>query len=163
MSTIEPGNATEGGSGGGPMGGTIRLAPGVRIDEGKVVFNTSRSSGPGGQNVNKRETKVELRVDIDDLHLPRDARTRLLRLAGDRVTDEGVIRIVCEQTRSQRRNRELAISRLAELVAKSLRAPKKRTRTKPTKSSQRRRIDEKVKRGQRKRERERNRGRNLDE
>lgn len=146
-----------------PNPGQIRLAPGVRIDEGALDFQTSRSSGPGGQNVNKRETKVELRVSIEAIPLPREARARLLRLAGDRVSDEGVLRIECQETRSQRRNRELALDRLRELVVKSQRRPKRRIRTKPTKASQRRRVDEKVARGKRKRERQRNKGRKPDE
>ncbi|CAE7223667.1 arfB [Symbiodinium necroappetens] len=146
-----------------PPPGSIRLAPGVRIDEGKLTFVTSRSSGPGGQNVNKRETKVELRVSIDDIPLKPDARARLKRLAGSRLTDEGILQITAEDTRSQRRNRELTVARLAELVAKALTRPARRVRTKPTKGSIRRRLDEKTRRGQRKAERSRNKGRGHDE
>ena len=143
--------------------GRVRLAPGVRVDEGALSFHTSRSSGPGGQNVNKRDTKVELRVPVDAIPLSREARSRLTRLAGDRVTESGELRIECQETRSQRRNRDIAVDRLRELVVKALKKPKRRIRTKPTKASQRRRVEEKVARGQRKRERQRNRGRGLDE
>jgi len=141
-----------------PSPSTVRLAPGVFLDAGRLTYLTSRSSGPGGQNVNKRETKVELRVSIEDLPLKPDARARLVRLAGERLTSEGILQLVCEETRSQRRNRELVLARLCEIVAKALKPPVRRIRTKPTKGSIRRRLDEKNKQGKRKDERRRNKG-----
>jgi len=137
---------------------SIRLAPGVFIPPAAMSFLTSRSSGPGGQNVNKRDTKVELRIAISEIPLRADARGRLRKLAGSRLTEDGLLQIVCEETRSQRQNRAICISRLSELVARSLEKPKPRRKTKPTKSSVRRRLDGKTKQGQRKKERTRNNG-----
>ncbi len=146
-----------------PPPGSLRLAPGVRIDEGRLSFSTSRSSGPGGQNVNKRDTKVELRLEIGDLPMPPDARARLARLLGTRLSEDGTIRIVCDETRSQKNNRQRAIARLAEFVVRAMRKPVRRVKTKPTRSSVRRRLDEKTKQGKRKQERARNKGRTRDE
>jgi len=146
-----------------PSPASVRLAPGVYLDSGRLTYLTSRSSGPGGQNVNKRETKVELRVAIGDIPLRTDARARLARLAGERLTKDGVLQLVCEQTRSQRQNRGLVLARLCELVAKAQRPPIKRIRTKPTKGSIRRRLDEKTRRSKRKDDRKRNKDGDLPE
>lgn len=108
-----------------------------------------RSSGPGGQNVNKVSTAVELRFEADrSPNLTASVKARLKRLAGRRWTNEGAIIIQAEETRSQARNRELARERLAELIRAALVAPKRRIATKPTYGSQLRRVAAKTHRGE---------------
>lgn len=130
--------------------GHIRLAPGVSVPEGEISMKAIRSSGPGGQNVNKRSTKIELRLHIDALNLPPDARKRLLRLAGSRLTQEGELIITSESERSQKRNREEALSRLQELVAQAMVRPKPRKPTKPSRGSKERRLQDKRERSEKK-------------
>ena len=133
-----------------PLAG-VHLAPGVVVPEDAIRFTFARSSGPGGQNVNKRSTKAELRVALLDLRLAPQAAHRLLRLAGPlgvRVTDDGDVLITADEQRSQRQNRDACLDRLRELVARSLIAPKPRKPTKPTKGSRQRRIDTKKRRAE---------------
>lgn len=131
----------------------ISLAPGVTIDDSALRFTFTTSQGPGGQNVNKRSTRAQLAVSIDDLPIPADARARLARLAGSKLTDEGVLMISSSSTRSQRQNRDACVERLSELVTASLVRPKKRRPTKPSKGAVKRRLDSKRKRGDIKRSR----------
>ncbi|TVQ61551.1 MAG: aminoacyl-tRNA hydrolase [Phycisphaerales bacterium] len=131
------------------------MAPGVRIAPDAVRFAFTRSTGPGGQNVNKRSTRAEMRIRLDDIPLPPDARRRLVRLAGSRITDDGELILTNEETRSQRRNRDACLDTLRELVVRALVKPKPRKKTKPSKGSVRRRLEEKSQRSEIKKRRQR--------
>ena len=127
----------------------IRITASVALDPDEIEETFVRAGGPGGQNVNKVSSAVELRFEAArSPHLPPDAKARLRRLAGRRWTDEGAIIIKAEAHRSQARNREAARERLAELVAKALERPKRRVKTRPTLASKRRRLEGKSKRGE---------------
>jgi ribosome-associated protein len=127
--------------------GTLRITDSVSLDEEELVERFVRASGPGGQNVNKVSTAVELRFDVrSSASLPADVRARLCRLAGSRLTDEGVLVIRAERFRTQERNRDDARERLAELVRRATIVPKRRIPTKPTRASKQKRLENKVKR-----------------
>lgn len=129
--------------------GMLRITETLALADWELVETFSRSSGPGGQNVNKVETAVELRFEAErSPHLSAPVKARLKRLAGRRWTDEGAIVIRAEETRSQARNRELARERLVEMIRAALVAPKRRVATKPTLASQRRRVAAKQHRGE---------------
>lgn len=131
----------------------VPLAPGVRVPPGAITIAFARSSGPGGQNVNKRATKCQLRITLNDIPLPEPARKRLATLAGSSLTDAGEILIQDDSTRSAHRNRQACMDRLRELVVRAQVAPKKRRPTKPGRGAIERRIDEKKRRGQAKQRR----------
>jgi ribosome-associated protein len=125
----------------------IRVAPRVVIDERELDESFIRASGPGGQNVNKVETAVQLRFDaLASPGLPEDVKERLRGLAGSRMTSEGVVIIVAQRFRTQDRNREDARERLFELLRKAAVRPLARRPTKPTLGSQKRRLDSKSRR-----------------
>lgn len=126
----------------------IRVNRTISIDERELSETFVRASGPGGQNVNKLATAVQLRFDV--LHspsLPEPVRARLARLAGRRLTREGVLVITAERFRTQERNRDDARDRLIALIRQAAIAPKPRRPTKPTAGSRERRIDAKKRRG----------------
>jgi ribosome-associated protein len=126
----------------------IRVTDHISIDEGELVESFIRSSGPGGQNVNKLATAVQLRFDVrHSPSLPGDVRARLERLAGRRLTNDGVLVITAQSHRTQERNRADALDRLVELIKAAAVRPVPRRPTKPTKASRRRRLDTKKRRG----------------
>jgi ribosome-associated protein len=127
----------------------LRITDTLTIADWELSESFVRASGPGGQNVNKVSTAVELRFEAErSPHLGPSVKARLKKLAGRRWTLEGAIIIQAEETRSQARNRELARERLVEMIRAALVTPKRRIATKPTYGSQLRRVAAKVQRGE---------------
>jgi ribosome-associated protein len=132
----------------------ITVTPTISIDENELQFDFIRASGPGGQNVNKVATAVQLRFDVTgSVSLPDDVRERLLHLGGRRVTLDGVLIIEARRFRSQEKNRQDALERLFHLIEKAAAKPKKRLRTMPSRASKMKRLDAKRRRGEIKRQR----------
>lgn len=128
--------------------------PSIKIDENELEFSFIRSTGPGGQNVNKVATAVQLRFSVlQSNSLSGDVKSRLIKLAGNKMTDEGVLVIEAKRYRTQESNREDALARFYALVQKALQEPKPRKKTKPTQASQEERLKAKKRRGEIKRSR----------
>ena len=124
----------------------LRIARDLTIDENDLEISFVRASGPGGQNVNKLSTAAQLRLDTRRISLPADAQARLSRLAGQRITKDGVIVIHAQRFRTQERNRTDAIDRLVGLLREAMTPPVPRRPTKPTFGSKQRRLEGKKRR-----------------
>ena len=125
----------------------LRITRSIAIDEDDIEFDFVRASGPGGQNVNKLSTAAQMRYDTKRLTMPEDMALRLERLAGQRMTKDGVIVIHAQRFRTQERNRADAIERLLELFKEAAIRPVVRRATKPTLGSKKRRLESKKRRG----------------
>lgn len=130
----------------------IQITHNIAIDEREIKEEFVRSSGPGGQNVNKVATAVKLRFDVArSPTLPEEVRERLLRLGGNRITERGILVIDARRFRTQERNRQDALKRLVALIERASMKPKSRKKTRPTSASKQRRLVEKHQRSEIKR------------
>jgi ribosome-associated protein len=133
----------------------LEITPSLQLDERELQFDYIRASGPGGQNVNKVATAVQLRFDvINSPSLASDLKGRLLRLAGKRVNADGVLILEARRFRTQEANRADALRRFVELLQKAATPPKSRRKTRPTAASREKRLKEKKQRGEIKRSRQ---------
>ena len=125
----------------------IYITENISISENELQEDFVRASGPGGQNVNKVSTAVQLRFDVvNSPSLPEDVKNRLIKLAGSKMTDDGILIIDSREYRTQNRNRAGALNRLVELVKKASEKPKRRIKTKPTKGAKEKRLQVKKQR-----------------
>jgi ribosome-associated protein len=128
--------------------GRIEVNENINLDEKELHFEFVRASGPGGQNVNKVSSAVQLRFDVaNSTSLPDEVRNRLSRLARNRINDDGILVIEARRYRMQDQNRQDSVDRLIQLIRRAAEKPKIRKKTKPTAASKRRRLEEKHRRG----------------
>lgn len=134
----------------------IEVTPALRIPRSELLFRATRSGGPGGQHVNTSSTRIELTWDVaGSLSLPESVRARLLERLATRLDRSGQLRLVAQEERSQLRNREAALTRFREVVARAMVVPKRRKATRPSKAAKRARLDDKKRRSAIKKERRR--------
>lgn len=126
----------------------IQITPTFSIDESELQFAFVRASGPGGQNVNKVATAVQLRFDVIHSSLPDEVKQRLKRIAGNKVTGEGELLLEAKTFRTQEQNREDAVKRFVELLQRAFKKTRTRHKTKPTAASREKRLQSKKQRGQ---------------
>ncbi|MDA0239342.1 MAG: alternative ribosome rescue aminoacyl-tRNA hydrolase ArfB [Proteobacteria bacterium] len=124
----------------------MEITPTLSVDDAEIKLRFIRASGPGGQNVNKVSTAVQLTFDVENSpSLPADVRRRLRALAGQRVSRDGVLTLTARRFRTQTRNRQDALDRLTDLIQQAMQVPRTRRATRPTKASVTRRLDSKKK------------------
>ena len=123
------------------------ITPRLSVPLAEIDLSAMRSGGPGGQHVNKTESAVQLRFDVQASSLPDPVKQRLLALRDQRVSNDGVVVIKAQQSRSQQQNRDAALERLRELIEQASHVPRVRRATKPSRSSQRKRMDQKTRHG----------------
>ena len=129
----------------------LEITPHITIPENEIRFSAIRASGPGGQNVNKVSSAVHLRFHILESSLPQQVKERLLTFKDSRISKDGVLVIKAQQFRTREKNKEDGLERLRILIQKALVRPKKRKPTRPTRSSKRKRLNQKSRRGNLKR------------
>ncbi len=141
----------------------ITITNKIKISEKELVFSFIRASGPGGQNVNKVSTAVQLKFDVNNFSgISEDVRIRIKKNAGKRITTNGILIIEAKRYRTQEKNKQDAINRLVRILKKSLETPKKRKATKPTKASAEKRIGNKKQKSSKKNLRKKISAKNID-